>query len=72
MLDANEAHDDKEGGLAHFMDQTALVDIHLHFHGSQEEPVTYNRGMQKIDHALCTQGFWIVSLVVVLRPSVKA
>ncbi len=42
MLDANEAHADKEKGLATFVEQTTLVDVHRHFHGSDGEPATYN------------------------------
>ena len=57
MLDANEAYNDQERGLAHFMDQTALVDVHRHFHGPDGETATHNQGSRKIDHVLCTQGF---------------
>ncbi len=57
MLDANESNDNPERGLATFLDQTTLVDVHRQFHGSIGEPATYNRGSCKIDHILCTQGF---------------
>ncbi len=56
-LDANEAHEDKEHGLASFLEQTSLIDVHRYFHGSEHEPATYNQGSRKIDHVLCTQGF---------------
>ena len=56
MLDANEAHEDPEQGLSKFLNQTGLVDVHRYFHGSANEPATYNRGSKKIDHILCTQG----------------
>ncbi len=56
MLDANEAHDDREAGLSGFLDQTALTDVHCYFHGFSGEPATYNQGTRKIDHILCTQG----------------
>jgi hypothetical protein len=54
MLDANESMSERKSAIARLAQKHHLIDLHVHKHGTQDEPATYNRGTKRIDLALGT------------------
>jgi hypothetical protein len=52
MLDANETLQHFNNDFTKWVRNSSLIDIHVHRHGTEEEPATYTRGRTRIDYML--------------------
>jgi hypothetical protein len=52
MLDANESLQHFNNDFTKWVRNSGLIDIHVHRHGTEDEPATYTRGKTRIDYIL--------------------
>ena len=54
MIDANDTLQNQRSRRTTWVQSTNLIDIHMHYHGTDNEPATYARGTNRIDYFLAT------------------
>ena len=54
MLDANDTLQNHQSTFTSWVRSVNLVDVHMHFHGTDDEPATHSRGSNRIDYILAT------------------
>jgi hypothetical protein len=54
MFDGNKSMSERKSAIARLAQKHHLIDLHVHKHGTQDEPATYNRGTKRINLALGT------------------
>jgi hypothetical protein len=54
MMDANDTLQNPQSKLTSWVQSLNLTDIHMHYHGTEDEPATYSRGSTRIDYMFAT------------------
>ena len=50
MIDANDTLQKHNSKLTKWVRDSGLLDVHMHYHGTDDEPATHSRGTNRIDY----------------------